>query len=140
MNPIVNPWLFYLIDIMNGLDVISVVMVALSASYLFTSLAVMVMGNDLKRLDYVKWGNKHFPRALICILFASIISVAIPNESTMYKMLAAHYVTTDNVNAALTMGKDFKDTLKNDIIEVVGGVAVILQDKEEKLNETEENK
>ena len=89
MNPIIHPAWFYLIHIANAIHGLCFVVLMISAVGL-----IMVIAN-VDELDSAKKWIK------LCIIVAVIISlmiILVPDEKTIYMMLAASVVTPDNIS------------------------------------------
>lgn len=113
MEPVINPWLFYLIDIANGIGAVS-----LFASFcafipfvygLGTMLSNREYGKDDK--DYLR-GKRTFKISLVILIISLGIFIFIPSSDTILKMAIAKNVTYDAVDAA----KDVVVQVYNDIL------------------------
>ena len=104
MTPIISPWIFYVINLLTNLSIICFIIVAvLAVTIMFTIIGAGIEDNDISTI--LKKMKPLYIIVLICILF----TVAIPSESTMYKMLVAQNVTSDNLNAATDIIKNGVD-------------------------------
>ena len=113
MEPVISPWLFYLIDIAKGIRITSL-FVSLCVFIPFAyGLATMVInkeyGNDDK--DYLR-GKRTFKISLVILIISLGISIFIPSPDTILKMVVAKNVTYDTVNTA----KDVVVQVYNDIL------------------------
>lgn len=113
MEPVINPWLFYLIDIAKGIKIISLIVsfcVFIPFAY---GLGTMVInkeyGNDDE--DYLR-GKRTFKISLVILIISLGISIFIPSSDTILKMVVAKNVTYDTVNTA----KDVVVQVYNDIL------------------------
>ena len=101
MEPVINPCLFYLIDIAKGIKAVS----------LFTSFCVFIpfiyglgtmvsnkkYGNNDK--DYLR-GKRTFKISLVILIISLGIFIFVPSSDTILKMVIAKNVTYDAVGAA----------------------------------------
>lgn len=93
--PIINPMYLYLIEVLHNLDVIN--------NFVFVVLAFMVLSAGVMYIidDYTREIFEPHKGKMIglFIVFAvsALITVLVPTKDTMYKMLIASYVTTDNI-------------------------------------------
>ena len=84
----------YLIEILHNIDVLNQGLFLLLSIAMFI-LAVCYVGvNEMSEEDIAAWWAK-----IICTawLVSLLISIFVPTKDMMYKMLLAHYVTTDNI-------------------------------------------
>lgn len=93
LEPIVNPWLFYALDVLHALDIFSIFAV------LVFLIIAMYLWNAVYDKDY-DFDCKFAPiifTVLACLNI--VITLAIPSQETMYKMAVAYYTTPDNIQA-----------------------------------------
>lgn len=102
MKPIINPWLFYLTDVLSGIKWLLVVFFAL-ALFLYL-LAFCFYFLDMSKLP--DWFNLKITMFLVIPI---IIGLLIPTENTVYKMLIASYATPNNIEYVKETGKDLVD-------------------------------
>lgn len=120
MNPIINPWIFYLIDLSNSLSRISVFLFVVSTVICIILSGILAFDNDCfinkkdkqKIVKYFKWFFITFCTSSLCLIF-------IPKADTLYKMIVTSYITEDNVMKAVNIGKDFKQEIKKDILDII---------------------
>lgn len=113
MEPVISPWVFYLIDIANGIRIISLIAYVCVFIPFVYGLGTMVVnkeyGNDDK--DYLR-GKRTFKISLVILIISLGISIFIPSSDTILKMVIAKNVTYDAVDAA----KDVVVQVYNDIL------------------------
>lgn len=114
MEPIVSPWIFYLISTASKLHDVMVVVAflfGLAALFMFVfatdtfkeDLSMMGMSREEQRQkqEKLRANQKHlYKRSLQCLIAGSaclLASILIPDRQTMVQMLVASYVTPDNV-------------------------------------------
>ena len=102
MKPIINPWLFYLTDVLSNVKWLLVMFFAFA---LFIYLFVTWMHYlDMQELpDWFKLKNTVF------LVIPLMIGLLIPTENTVYKMLIASYTTPNNIEYVKETGKDLVD-------------------------------
>lgn len=113
---IINPWIFYLIEVLKGLKEVSVVAIFMTIIML---ICIGIATLWLKSEDsfYHNENNAGTIKALIRVfkklsIVACIITsvyVVTPSEETMYKMMVAQYVTYENVDKATESIKEGVD-------------------------------
>lgn len=113
MEPVINPWLFYLIDIAKGIRTVS-----LFASFCVFIPFVYGLGTMVRNKeygdddeDYLR-GKKAFKISLVILIISLGIFIFIPSADTILKMVIAKNVTYDAVDAA----KDVVIQVYNDIL------------------------
>lgn len=96
MKPIINPWLFYLVDCLDGLKMLCILAVPL---LVFVIGYITFTIDDLGRGD----GKELIRTRNIVILFSISILVVIPfipRKETCYKMIVASQITDTNIQKA----------------------------------------
>ena len=89
---IVNPWIFYLAEICDGLKIIAMLAVIIICTYMILRMSFHYAG------DASHWWDKNFKIAAIVGLLFLVLSVAIPSQNTCYKMIIASQVTAENLD------------------------------------------
>lgn len=93
MEPIINPWIVYAIDMISKLSVVAFITVIASLiGMLIFAMNDSTYGNDEQE-------SRVFKILLIVLLVATVFLVILPSKDTMLTMLALHYVTPDNIQA-----------------------------------------
>lgn len=94
--PIIDPMYLYLIEILHNIDVLN------QGLFLLLSIAMFILAGGVVCIDEtqeeekaaLKWWSKVIGAAWLVSL---IICIFVPTKDMMYKILLAHYVTTDNI-------------------------------------------
>lgn len=102
MKPIINPWLFYLTDVLSGIKWLLVVFFAVA-------LFVYLFGLCIYLLDMQELPDWHKLKNIVFLVIPIIIGLLIPEEKTVYKMLIASYTTPNNIEYVKETGKDLVD-------------------------------
>lgn len=94
--PIINPMYLYLIEILHNLDALNQIVFFILAM-LVCFLVFLYFAEDEAK------GKIQANKSKVILLFvvfigSGLIAVLVPTKDAMYKMLLAHYVTTDNIN------------------------------------------
>lgn len=99
MDPIINPWLIYVAELCGRLKILS-----------FGLAGVAILGTIIRYIDYqdavnfAKAWNRPTPthKPYIASFYLSVILIllwlVVPSTDTVYKMIAAHYITPDAVD------------------------------------------
>lgn len=101
-EPIINPWLFYLADVIVALKV---VLLILSIGLVIGSLLYLVAWNENREYspdseENIKLRKTWLKGAKICIISAVItftVGMIVPTEKTLYAMAIASTLTPDTV-------------------------------------------
>lgn len=110
MEPIINPWVFYLIGVVHKLQTgLLVFMVMCAGVFVFAGMTYMDFCSTEKQKEQ---SVKTATIAGALFLVAGIVKIFIPDETVLYKMLIANYVTPDNIGAA-----------QNNVVNFVGQIA-----------------
>lgn len=92
--PIIDPMYLYLIEVLHNLDVFNQGVFILASSIMVALIVIypesIENGDDIKHKKYI------YICGLVWLL-SFVICVFLPTKDAMYKMLLAHYVTTDNI-------------------------------------------
>ena len=89
MNSVINPWIFYLMDVSAGIEVAS--MVALIVCGAVCALGTLGIG------EYQKGYFQTFKVFIIISIVAGVLAVIIPSQETLMKMLITSCITPDNI-------------------------------------------
>lgn len=111
---IINPWIFYLIDVLRSLKSInSVVMLITLFGALCLGTFIVINQTcycyDEDDLLLTTQLIKTLKKILIVLCISTGVFTVTPSEKTMYKMLVAQYVTYENVDKATETIKDGVD-------------------------------
>lgn len=106
-DPIISPWMIYLIDILHPLD-----------GLLFIISMAMILGGVgvfLLSLD-----DDIFAKKLLAIgMCAALVNVFLPRPHTVYKMIAASYVTPANIQATGELADKAVDKVIDKIVDAI---------------------
>lgn len=112
MKPIINPWLFYLIDVIYGFRVLSVVIALLIfISFAFDisfAFEITEYGEAMDKLDKVKV-IKTFKKKVIVIALLITFAIFLPGKKTCYQMMVASQITDNNIQKAEDVIQDSVD-------------------------------
>ena len=98
MNPIISPVWFYLIHIANMAHGLSFVLLVVSIFSLMLLSAGGVDFNQQTEKENSRLRNKWVNICIIVMVVCNILFLLIPDENTMYAMLATSVVTPDNIS------------------------------------------
>ena len=106
MTPIINPWLFYRVDMIGSFQMLSI----LIALLIILSFAIEIVKYDeaMDELDKVKV-IKIFKKKVIVIALLITFAIFLPSKKTCYKMIIASQITDTNIQKAEDVIKDSAD-------------------------------
>lgn len=138
MNPIINPWSIYLINVLSGLKnifiaaVVATIFVGIGNAIYFSTVIDSPYYNKDDEKDQNKILNikKCFKKIVVGLIISALLVVITPSKDTMYTMLALDNLTTDNIQAIGKTGKDVIYYVADQIDKIVNG---------NKSNDVEEN-
>ena len=103
---IINPILFYLIDVVDTLKIIfTILAIGCAFGCLISFIYVFEADDDEDREKGIRLGRNFMIWAIVTM----ILGVLLPNKETSYQMLVASQVTADNVNNAIEIIKNCVD-------------------------------
>ena len=107
MKPIINPWMFYLVDCLEGLQIVFIIVViALAFAILLLTATISDLGWDEK--EEMKSARRTRKIVIFFSIFILIVIPFIPSKETCYKMMVASQITDNNIQKA-------EDTIKNSV-------------------------
>ena len=99
MKPIINPWLFYLVDCLEGLKMVCIISVPVLVVVIgFITVTI----DDLGRGEEKELKSARRTRKIV-ILFSILLLIVIPfipSKETCYKMMVASQITDNNIQKA----------------------------------------
>ena len=108
MKPIINPWLFYLVDCLEGLQILFIlVVIALAFAILLLTAMISDLGWDEK--EELKSARRTRKIVILFSILLLIVIPFIPSKETCYKMMIASQVTDNNIQKAEDVIKDSVD-------------------------------
>lgn len=120
MNPYIDPWFFYWTDFMNSANDVLIfisVLCAIAAGI----MTLIALANGFYDEDY-KENMRIIRKPLVTILIVGLasaaVSVVLPSEETMIKMLIAKGITPDTVTNGIEAIKEAVDYIFQKIAEI----------------------
>lgn len=109
MEPIISPWLIWLLGVLNALKFVSIIFLILSVCSLIIIIGtLLILRADLETTT-IKLFNKTI-KTLIIITSISMLSVLfIPDKGIAEQMIVSNYITEDNINAVSENTKEAID-------------------------------
>lgn len=99
MNPIINPWIFYLLEKANFIKEVSFyVLITFVTIWAVSFISEGEHCNDRDNTKYER-AQKNKKTSIKCIIISLIILLITPSSSTIQKMMIAQNVTPNNLRA-----------------------------------------
>lgn len=110
MEPIINPWLIYAVNMCGNLkEVATIIAIIIILPISIIGINITMGVNEKEKKSYIRI-EKYLIGAFVVSLF---LAVAIPTKETCLAMLAAYYITPDNIQAVQGNIVDFVEQLAN---------------------------
>lgn len=93
--PIIDPMYLYLIEVLHNIDALNQAVFMILTCAAAGVTAVCVVDDNVRSL--LQPHKKKIIALYIALVISALIAVLVPTKDAMYKMLLAHYVTTDNI-------------------------------------------
>ena len=108
MKPIINPWMLYLVDCLDGLKMLCILAVPV---LIFVIAIITIRIDDLGSENEKELKSSKRTRKIV-ILFSILLLIVIPfipSKETCYKMMVSSQITDTNVQKAEDVIKDSVD-------------------------------
>ena len=121
MEPIISPWLIYLLGFSENLGIIVSLLAFIFGAGAGIVFLVGLFGakdndkdlmNVHRRFRYIKW---------LFVVFL-VLSIVTPSKNTLIGMIVVQNITENNIKKAVVTGRDLKDEIKKDIIDILQGL------------------
>ena len=93
--PIIDPMYLYLIEVLHNLDVLNQGVSIILTIGLSVFSCIWLLEDDVRELSKPHKGK--IIALFVVFVISGLIALLVPTKDAMYKMLLAHYVTTDNI-------------------------------------------
>ena len=93
--PIIDPMYLYLIEVLHNIDILNQGAFILLTVGLGIFCSGWLVDNEMRELCKSHKGK--VITLFVAFVISALIAVLVPTKDAMYKMLLAHYVTTDNI-------------------------------------------
>lgn len=108
MEPIISPWLIWLLGVLNALKFVSITFLIISVLSLIIIISIFLAIREDLETTTIKLFNKTI-KALIIIISISMLSVLfIPDKGIAEKMIISNYITENNIN---TISENTKEAI-----------------------------
>ena len=113
----INPWVFYIIGLITNIQIVCLVVAIAGCviwllGFLIGPMFIDDMGNtDEEKESYRKTFWKWMKRCPLIFLICASVAVVVPDEETMYKMMVASKISTDDVDHVIQRLDDVVDAI-----------------------------
>lgn len=115
MHYIINPWVFYLLYLADSTKVVCVFFLIL---FVFGIVAYCFMYDDFLDGDKYPSPGTILRKFKIPLILSVVLIVFVPTSETVYKMLIASQVTTENIDTAKETIQDVADYIVDAVKEI----------------------
>ena len=115
MKPIINPWMFYLVDCLDGLKMVCIIAVPVLViviavlSYIIEDLGLDIDDFGLNKENELKSAIRTRKIVIFFSILLLIVIPFIPSKETCYKMMVSSQITDNNIQKAEDVIKDSVD-------------------------------
>lgn len=111
-EPIINPWLFYLADILDAAKIVIGILAMASAVMAIVYLGSYSTDRKYKKEEELKNALHSFKISTVTCAISLSVAVFIPSKNTIYTMAIAQALTPDNIRIIYdATGKTAEDIL-----------------------------
>lgn len=128
MEPIINPLLFYYIDVLGNIKfwistlVFIGTILAILGGFLFL-LSFDSAKDDVSAIKY----RRYYKFFIIGYFIVVVINIFMPTQETLYKMAISSYITPDNVNMVINKTGEVLELSATKLVDIItdGAVKII---------------
>ena len=117
MHYIINPWVFYLLYLADSVKIVCALFLILSV---FGFVVYCFMYDDFLDGDKYPSPGTLLRKFKIPLILSIVLIVFVPTSETVYKMLIASQVTTENIDTAKETIQDVADYIVDAVKEIKG--------------------
>ena len=125
MKPIISPWLIYFLSVLDGINTIGAVIFWLG---LFGIPLTFVFGAVLECWKSAEHGLKALKPYAIAYAIFVMVSLFIPNKTTVYQMIVAKELTPDNISTITRVAGDTAEDVADYVVDVITRVSEAVKD------------
>ena len=117
MDYIINPWLFYIASVFDKLHIIACM--GAIASVFSLGLIIFTYDEMKKTFEVAKITKRMKQLGVLSVVFLTL-TICIPSEQTMTKMMIANVLTTENIKS----GTDFTQDQIGQLVDKIADAAI----------------
>jgi len=119
---IVSPFLIYLIGLSEKLEILSVVVLVFLIAITTVCSIIAKADRDFHPLNDTGWYFKMLKWFVPIFLIFLTFFIFVPNKSTLIQMIVTSELTYERLDKVIDSGRDIKDEIKNDIIDIINSL------------------
>ena len=121
MEPIISPSIFYWIDVISTLSIISTGLFVLSAAVLILALIFLIVfiAEDEFKGDFKKFYKKILIIFTIITTVFGLLFTFTPSKETLIAMTVTKYVTPDNIATVGGTIEESVSSIATDIVQII---------------------
>ena len=103
MTPVINPWIFYLMNVIDNLNITASITFTITMIVVFILAIFIIVGYFCEGLDneLFQFAKRRLVKPLSIFMITNfLVLTLIPNSQTITKMLIAQHVTYERVEVA----------------------------------------
>ena len=120
--PIIDPMYLYLIEVLHNVDIFNTVVFGITWA-IFTAICIELYRENDEISEWLKANQKAKIVFITVLLCSTAIAIFVPTKDSMYKILIASYVTTDNIQIV-------NDAIKSNLQEYLNIVSETVKSSE----------
>ncbi len=113
MHYIINPWLFYLFDLVDKFQTLLIVFLVFAGAFTAFTIGFGVLDEEFNHPLFIM-GKK----LIIPLIISAFLLVLLPSKDTLMEMTVASYVTQENIDKAAATSKDIVDYITEKVVEM----------------------
>ena len=117
MEPIINPWIFYFMSLADGFRAAGYILAIAG----FGAGVISLMLYNMEEGGLLPW--KYLKWFVIAFVAGGVMSIFVPSQEVITKMLVASFITPDNIELGVEGVKAIFDYIITTAAELFGPVA-----------------
>lgn len=123
MEPIISPWLIYAISISDSIKD------AFNVFTIIIFIGGIIVACILTFADELEWVSENKTTTIkgtigwfVFFIIFGLLSILTPSKNTLIGMIVADQITYDNVSKGVDAGKNLKNELKKDVLDIIEAI------------------
>lgn len=116
---IVHPMWFYFYGLIGKTEELAMIFAVFATIISLVAGVIYSLANSPYEKETKESARKILKPASIVATISLLLTLFLPSQTTFLQMAAASYATKENVGKMVETGKELKDTLKTDVIDLI---------------------
>lgn len=95
MKPIINPWMFYFVNVVDRISIVFIICVILVV--VITINFSFNLFDEYADEQQIKVAKKRIKMCVPILIILTLLIIFIPSKKTIYEMTVASYITEENI-------------------------------------------